>query len=60
LPNYIVQPYLIMFGINAPVLTLPEDLWGLMKIGVGGYVVGRSAEKIVPQIVEVLKKKDEA
>jgi hypothetical protein len=26
-------------------LELPEQLWGLIKIGVGGYVVGRSGEK---------------
>jgi hypothetical protein len=32
------------------------EMMGLVKIGLGGYVVGRSAEKIVPQIAKVLKK----
>jgi len=44
--NYIIYPYLAMFGVEAKLLELPEQLWGLLKIGVGGYVVGRSAEKI--------------
>ncbi len=34
---------------------VPEQLWRLLQIGIGGYIVGRSAEKIVPQ---VFKKKD--
>ena len=29
-----------------PQLALPPDMWTLMKIGLGGYVTGRSAEKI--------------
>ncbi len=35
---------------------VPEQLWRLLQIGIGGYIVGRSAEKIVPQ---VFNKKDE-
>ncbi len=31
------------------------ELMSLIKIGLGGYVIGRSAEKIVPKVVEVLK-----
>lgn len=29
------------------------SLYDLIKIGLGGYVVGRSAEKIVPQVAEI-------
>ncbi len=29
---------------------VPERLWSLMQIGIGGYIVGRSAEKIVPKV----------
>ena len=43
--NYIVYPYLSLFWPDAPVLEIPPDMWGLLKIGLGGYVVGRSAEK---------------
>jgi hypothetical protein len=31
-------------------------LWGIVEIGLGGYVIGRSAEKTLPRIVEVLKR----
>lgn len=29
-------------------LPIPPDMWALLKIGLGGYVIGRSAEKIIP------------
>tara|TARA_R110000822_G_scaffold68587_12_gene166915 strand:- start:401 stop:793 length:393 start_codon:yes stop_codon:yes gene_type:complete len=45
--NYIIYPYLSLFWHSAPVLELPPDLWELIKIGLGGYVVGRSLEKTV-------------
>lgn len=43
--NYLLYPYLRLFWQSAPLLNLPVELWTLMKIGVGGYIVGRSAEK---------------
>lgn len=45
--NYLVFPYVDLFGFKAPLLELPEKLWTLMEIGVGGYILGRSGEKIV-------------
>ncbi len=45
--NYLLYPYLTLFWSDAPVLELPPDLWQLLKIGLGGYVVGRSVEKSV-------------
>lgn len=47
--NYILAPYLAMlFGVSVE-LELPEPLWELVKIGLGGYVVGRSAEKVAAE-----------
>jgi len=43
--NYILFPYLSAFWSEAPMLEIPPDMWGLIKLGLGGYVVGRSAEK---------------
>lgn len=43
--NYIVGPYLALFAGPSLILDLPPDMWDLLKIGVGGYVVGRSVEK---------------
>uniref|UniRef100_A0A6M3K7T6 Putative structural protein n=1 Tax=viral metagenome TaxID=1070528 RepID=A0A6M3K7T6_9ZZZZ len=51
--NYILNPWLsAMFSINI-VMEIPPDMWALLKLGVGGYIVGRSTEKAV----EVWKQK---
>lgn len=45
--NYIIHPYLQLFAPGKSLaLTLPPEMWSLLKIGVGGYVVGRSVEKV--------------
>jgi len=43
------------FGILA--FRLAGEAWTLLQIGLGGYVVGRTAEKITPTITEALGKK---
>lgn len=45
-----------MFDFTSNHITEPEylQLWSLMKLGLGGYVVGRSAEKIVPGVVTAI------
>ncbi len=50
--NYLLVPYMMWIGADFPALELPDALWNLLTIGVGGYVVGRSAEKTM----EVYKK----
>ena len=45
--NYLLYPYMKLFWSSAPLLVLPPELWQLLKIGLGGYVVGRSVEKVV-------------
>jgi len=45
--NYILFPYIQLFGGTALELKIPDAMWGLLKIGVGGYVMGRSGEKMV-------------
>ena len=45
-------------GWTAPNLS-PEEyehLWSIVQLGIGGYVSGRSAEKIVPAVAQSLKK----
>jgi len=44
--NYILMPYIkYFFGVEIT-LEIPQDLWTLLQIGLGGYVVGRSGESI--------------
>ena len=51
--NYILAPYINLFFSVDVVLDLPKDLWDLLKIGLGGYVVGRSAEKAIKNFKKV-------
>ena len=45
-------------GFAAPGISDTEiiKLWDIVELGLGGYVIGRTAEKIVPQVVGALKK----
>lgn len=45
--NYIIAPYLLAFGITVPTLSIPPDMWTLLQLGLGGYIAGRSGEKMV-------------
>ena len=45
--NYIIYPYLSLIFDEAPMLQIPPDMWDLLKLGLGGYVVGRTVEKTV-------------
>lgn len=53
--NYLLVPYANAFFNWGIILDLPDALWTLLTIGVGGYTVGRSAEKVASS----LKKKEE-
>lgn len=36
---------------------LSDKAWDLLQLGLGGYVIGRSAEKVLPKIADVVKKR---
>jgi hypothetical protein len=46
------------FGWAAPNLSEAEyiKLWGIVELGIGGYTIGRSVEKIIPSIAGAIKK----
>ena len=46
-------------GYAAPGISQEEilKLWNIVELGLGGYVIGRSVEKIVPSITTALKGK---
>lgn len=35
---------------------LASEAWTLLQIGLGGYVVGRSVEKVTPKVTDMMKK----
>ena len=45
--NYLIFPILNMFTHTQFTIDLPKELWNLLQIGVGGYIVGRSGEKMI-------------
>jgi hypothetical protein len=45
--NYLFFPLLNLFLEKDFAIDLPRELWNLLQIGVGGYIVGRSGEKMV-------------
>ena len=56
---------LIVIGafVDIPYLADSSPFWTLLKIGLGGYVIGRSAEKISDNVTKnadlsMLRKKD--
>ena len=46
-------------GYSAPGISEAEalKLWSIVEIGLGGYVIGRSAEKIAPAVVEAMRRR---
>lgn len=46
------------FGFSAPGLSEPEylKLWDIVQLGIGGYVMGRSGEKIATAVATAIKK----
>jgi hypothetical protein len=48
--NYIIGPVVKIFTGAVISFELPGDVWGLLQIGLGGYVVGRSAESVARTI----------
>ena len=46
------------FGFSAPdiPLEIESQLWTLLQIGLGGYVAGRSIEKVAEAVAPMLKK----
>jgi hypothetical protein len=44
--NYLIFPLIEVVSGNKMMIPLPDELWTLLTVGVGGYVVGRSGEKV--------------
>lgn len=49
LTNYVLVPF-----FNIPPAILDDHIWNLMELGIGGYVAGRSLEKISENLGPVL------
>ncbi len=52
--TFLVLVVLDSFGVLAS--PLADEAWTLLQIGLGGYITGRSLEKITPKISDALRK----
>lgn len=48
----IIYRYFLSQVFALPAVDLPVDFWELLNIGIGGYVVGRSVEKVADSVVK--------
>ncbi len=48
--NYVIAPYASAFGFAIPTLDIPEGMWGLLQLGIGGYIASRGVEKVAEQV----------
>ena len=46
------------FKIPVPADAFIENMMGLIKLGLGGYIIGRSFEKVAVNVVGAMKKKE--
>jgi hypothetical protein len=44
--NYILVPYAEAFGAAIPALDIPNGMWALLNVGIGGYIASRGVEKV--------------
>jgi hypothetical protein len=50
--TYVAAPLFHLTPVN-----IPPDMWDLLRLGIGGYVIGRSVEKITPSIADAIAAK---
>ena len=57
--NYVLGPVILFFFKASITIELPGDVWTLLQIGLGGYVVGRSAESVARTMANRAQPKDQ-
>ena len=48
----VIYRYFIAPTFSLPITDLPEQFWSLLEIGMGGYVIGRSVEKVADSVAK--------
>ncbi len=55
---YLLAPLFWVFGLPSIVTpSVPQEVWTLIQIGIGGYVGGRSIEKATKSVATTLQKR---
>lgn len=61
--TYFLQPVGMAFSEKLIPVEIPDRFWSLLEIGIGGYVIGRTVEKVTTDVtknidITTLRKKD--
>lgn len=48
----IIYRYFLSQVLDVPAIDLPYEFWNLLEVGLGGYVIGRSVEKVADTVVK--------
>ena len=60
--NTVLIPLLAVMGINVDLIdiysSIPNQLWDLLMIGMGGYIAGRTVEKVAKNVTETYVNKN--
>lgn len=53
----VVWNYVLVPVVSATPVLIPADMWGLLKLGIGGYIGARTLEKVGPDLVAAARGK---
>jgi hypothetical protein len=53
----LAHTYVLAPLFSLPPVIIPEPMWELLKLGIGGYVVGRTVEKTATTLVPIIQSK---
>ena len=45
--NFVLVPVIQAFYPTFPTVAVPDNVWNILALGVGGYILGRSGEKMI-------------
>jgi len=52
----IAHNYIFATLFHLTVVPIPPDMWDLLKLGIGGYIAGRSVEKVADTVAAKMSK----
>lgn len=55
--NYVIVPIALAFTARLNPAVIPLEMWSILKLGVSGYVIGRSVEKTAAIALPILTAK---
>lgn len=58
--SIITYQYVVVPVFHLTPVPLAPEMWSLLQVGISGYLIGRSVEKVVPQAVQAYAAKQQS